>query len=120
MPEANGQFVDLLITDRDITLDNAGMPVYVDDRASIAQDIQHMIMESEILIQLIAERSPMKWAGNLIKLETMIEDDVRIIPGSVIMERDKADSGKILLTANTILGPLGWILTNTGVELNGS
>ena len=113
-----GQYIDILITDRDIALDVAGMPENVDDRASIAQDIKHMIMESGVLVDLIAERSPMKWASNMTQLETMVEDDIRIIPGSVILDRDNNDKGRIFLTANTTLGPLGWILTSDNVEAN--
>lgn len=110
------QFIDILITGRDLTLDPAGMPENVDNRASIAQDIKHMIIESGLLVQLVAERSPMKWASNLILLEQMVEDDLRIIPGSVIIERDKNDAGRVFLFANTTLGPLNWSLMSDTVE----
>ena len=75
-----------------------------------------MIIESGLLVDLIAERSPMKWASNMILLEKMVEGDVRIIPGSVLIERDKRDAGRIFLMANTILGPLDWTLTSDNVE----
>ena len=111
-----GKFVDLLITDRDITLDVAGMPGYVEDRASIAQDIKHMIIESGILVELIAERSPMKWASNMTRLERMVENDIRIIPGSIILERDTKNIGKIFMTANTVLGRIGYSLRSNDME----
>ena len=36
-------YIDLLITNNDLTLDPSNQPVLVDDRASIAQDIAHML-----------------------------------------------------------------------------
>ena len=83
MDAQNQEWTDILITDRDITLDTAGIPEMVVDRPSITQDIVHMILESGILIELIGERSQSKWADNMNRLETLVEDDNRIIPGTV-------------------------------------
>ena len=54
---AEPKYRDLLITDDDITLDAGGYPVLVTERACIAQDIQHMIRESGLLVDLVGERT---------------------------------------------------------------
>ena len=96
------QWRDILITNRDITLDPAGIPEYVTDRPSITQDIVHMIMESGILIELVGERSRAKWSGNMTRLEILVEDDIRIIPGTVVINWD--DPEQIVLIAQSIIG----------------
>lgn len=50
-------YIDLLIAGNDLVLDPSHQPLLVDDRASIAQDIAHMIRESGLLVTLVAERS---------------------------------------------------------------
>ncbi|AMO56553.1 DUF2590 family protein [Endozoicomonas montiporae] len=103
------QWIDILIKDRDIALDVAGMPAYTDDRASIAQDIKHMILETGILIELVADRSRENWLNNMNRLELMVEEDVRIVPGTVKIERPRTEV--INLTANTTMGPILWPFT---------
>ena len=102
------QWIDILITDHDVTLDVAGVPVETDGRASIAQDIKHMILETGILIELISERSGARWQHNINRLEMMVEEDVRIIPGTVKIEQQ--DHETFYLFAETTLGPLNWQL----------
>ena len=93
---------DILITDRDITLDPAGIPVYVIQRPSITQDIVHMILESGLLIELIGERSQAKWTGNMTRIEMLVEDDQRIIPGTVVIDWD--DPEQMVLFAQSVMG----------------
>ena len=93
---------DILITDRDITLDPAGIPVYVIQRPSITQDIVHMILESGLLIELIGERSRAKWTGNMTRIEMLVEDDQRIIPGTVVIDWD--DPEQMVLFAQSLMG----------------
>ena len=93
---------DILITDRDITLDPAGIPVYVIQRPSITQDIVHMILESGLLIELIGERSRAKWTGNMTRIEMLVEDDQRIIPGTVVI--DWEDPEQMVLFAQSVMG----------------
>ena len=93
---------DILITDRDITLDPAGIPVYVIQRPSITQDIVHMILESGLLIELIGERSRAKWTGNMTRIEMLVEDDQRIIPGTVVIDWD--DPEQMVLFAQSVMG----------------
>ncbi len=95
---------DILITDRDITLDAAGIPQMVVHRPSITQDIVHMIMDSDLLIELVGERSQSKWAGNMSQVETLVEDDTRIIPGTI--QIDWGNREKIYLYAESIAGDI--------------
>lgn len=96
------EWQDILITDRDITLDPAGIPEMVVQRPSITQDIVHMIMDSGLLIELVGERSQSKWAGNMSKVETLVEDDTRIKPGTI--QIDWSNREKIYLFAKSVAG----------------
>lgn len=75
-------YVDLLVTDDDLTLDDIGVPTHTGDRASIAQDIKHMIRETGLLIELVGQRDQGKIATNLKRIEIEVEKDVRIRPGT--------------------------------------
>lgn len=79
----NGQYVDLLIVDDDIALDAVtGCIATVDGRASIAQDIVHLIRESGLLVSLIGQRDREMRQSILVQLVQRIEADLRIIPGT--------------------------------------
>ena len=98
------EWQDILITDRDITLDAAGIPEMVVRRPSITQDIVHMIMDSGLLIDLVGERSQSTWSGNMSQVETLVEDDTRIIPGTIRI--DWSNREKIYLYAESIVGDI--------------
>lgn len=78
----NGQYVDLLIVDDDIAIGDDGCPAYIDGRASIAQDILHLMRESGLLLSLIGQRDAEVRQSVLVQLVQLIEDDLRIIPGT--------------------------------------
>lgn len=93
-------YIDLLITNNDLTLDPSNQPLLVEDRASIAQDIGHMIRESGLLVTLVAERDRFRQSDCIQQLELLVEADVRLVPGTVrILEEEK---GKYLVTAQTV------------------
>ena len=93
-------YIDLLITHNDLTLDPSNQPLLVEDRASIAQDIGHMIRESGLLVTLVAERDRFRQSDCIQHLELLVEADVRLVPGTVrILEEEK---GKYLVTAKTV------------------
>ena len=93
-------YIDLLITNNDLTLDPSNQPLLVEDRASIAQDIGHMIRESGLLATLVAERDRFRQSDCIQQLELLVEADVRLVPGTVrILEEEK---GKYLVTAKTV------------------
>lgn len=99
------QYVDLLITNRDFTLNPGYEPEVCGDRQSIGQDIIHAIYESGLMTDLIAERSPTLRADIFTKLEMLIEDDDRIVPGTVDLQEESPQ--RLWITASTYeFGPV--------------
>ena len=97
---AEHKYQDLLIEDGDVVLDAGRNPVLIQDQAVIAQDIKHSIIESNLAVELIAERSPSLKADIRTKLELLVEEDVRLVPGTVRLEEPK--EGVIYVFADTI------------------
>ena len=94
------EYIDLLIINNDLVLDPAHQPLLVTDRASIAQDIAHLIRESGLLITLVAERDRLRQRDCIQQMELLVEADVRLVPGTVrIIEQDP---GMYLVTAQTL------------------
>lgn len=75
-------FVDLLIMNGDLVLDAGRNPLLTTDSACIAQDITHMILESGLAKELVAERSETIISDVERQLILLAESDERIIPGS--------------------------------------
>jgi len=97
---AGEKYFDLIITDDDITLDVGGIPARCWDRDSIAQDIKHMIRESGLLVELVANRDEGKKAENLVKITIAVDNDERIVPGSC--EITEVELGRFILLADTV------------------
>jgi len=117
----DAKYTDLLITDSNLVLDAGGQPLLVRDRACIAQDILHMILESGLLVELIGERDIRKRKTNIVKLTLMVDLDYRIRPGtSRIEEHWRSRSGvEYWLTAETLeFGVISMQLTQ-GATANG-
>lgn len=101
----DGLYIDLLITGNDLTLDSGGEPLLLDDRDSIAQDIKHLIRESGLMVLNIGQRDKIRLQGNLSTLELLIEDDVRLQPGTIRVT--PIDAELYYVTADTIaFGPI--------------
>ena len=79
-------YQDILIINGDILLDDGGNPTLIQDRAVIAQDIKHAIIESGLAIKLIGEKSPTLRADIKIELELLLESEQRLISGTVNIE----------------------------------
>lgn len=92
-------YIDLLITGRDLTLNSGNEPVLCDNRVSIAQDCVHAIIESGLATQLVGERSPTLRADLRNQIEMMVEDDERIVPGTVRVNEES--QVKLWVTADT-------------------
>lgn len=92
-------YTDILIVGDDIALDPAGVPLMVEGRESIIQDIVHMIRESGLLVELLANRDPRQRRTNLIRLTLLVDEDLRIIPGSTRIR--ESEPGVYWLTAQT-------------------
>ena len=96
-------YIDLLIAHNDLILDSSQQPLLVVDRASIAQDIAHMIRDSGLLVTLVAERDRLKRRDCIQQMELLIEADVRLVPGTArIIQPDPAKPGEYLVTATTM------------------
>ncbi|NIB44770.1 DUF2590 family protein [Pseudomaricurvus alkylphenolicus] len=93
------KYIDLLITDDDLTLDVAVQPLLISDRASIAQDVKHLVRESGLLVQIIGERDVDAVKTILNRIETLVENDVRIVPGTARVTRTDVET--IFITADT-------------------
>lgn len=92
-------YLDLFITDKDITLDSGRQPVICDNRISIAQDVKHAILESGLATQLIAERSRILRRDILLQIILLVEEDERLVPGTVAITEES--NRRLLLTAET-------------------
>lgn len=93
-------YIDLAISNDDLTLGAGGEPQLLGDRDSIVQDIKHLIRDSGLLVELIGQRDPVKVQFNLQKLELMIDEDVRLVPGTVAIE--SVDVGLFFVSASTV------------------
>ncbi|EJT1895938.1 DUF2590 family protein [Vibrio alginolyticus] len=110
---ADYKYQDILIENGDVVLDAGRNPILLQDRAVIAQDIKHAIIESNLAVDLIAERSPSKKADIRTKLELLVEEDVRLVPGTVRL--DEPTEGTIYVFAATMdFGELQLEIVNNG------
>jgi hypothetical protein len=99
------RYIDLLIQGDDLVFDAGRIPQQVDGRASIAQDIVHMIRDSGLMVQLVAERDRFRRRDCLSQMELLLEADVRLVPGTA--EIQELDDGHYLITARTVeFGPI--------------
>jgi hypothetical protein len=94
------EYIDLLIQDNDLVLDLSRQPLLIDDRASIAQDIAHMIRDSGLLVTLVAERDRLKQRDCIQQLELLVEADERLVPGTALI--NQLEPGQYLVTATTL------------------
>lgn len=93
------KYIDLLITAGDFTLDSGREPQRCDNRESIGQDIVHSVLESGITAQLIGERSPTMRGDVITQLILLIEDDERLIPGTIVITEESLS--RLYITAET-------------------
>lgn len=91
-------YVDLLITNDDFTLDANGEPRLIYDADCIAQDIKHLIRESGLIVEIIGQRDNIKVRSNLQKLTLLIEDDKRLVPGTVVITKNDIETFYITAT----------------------
>ncbi|MEN3260716.1 DUF2590 family protein [Sodalis endosymbiont of Spalangia cameroni] len=93
------RYRDLLITDGDFTLNSGHEPQRCADRVSITQDCAHALLESGLLTRLVAERSPTLRADLLMQATLLLEEDERLIPGTVLI--DEETPKRLWVTAQT-------------------
>jgi len=92
-------YIDLLINDGNFSLNTGNEPITCNNQQSIGQDIVHAIIESGLIVELIAERGPILRADIFTQLELLVESDERIIPGTVVIEEESAK--RLFVTAQT-------------------
>lgn len=97
----DGQHFDLLVTDDDIHFDGVDSFETTDARPSIAQDIVHAIRESMLLNELIAQRDFLKRKSIYVQIETLVEADDRIVPGTATVSESDSDGQSVWIQANT-------------------
>ncbi|WP_372942741.1 DUF2590 family protein [Shewanella sp.] len=98
-------YIDLHIKSGDIVLDAGLNPTYLTDRAVIAQDIVHAILETGLANLLVSDRGTGVTADTKTQIKLLVEDDVRIMPGTVQVEQVTA--GNWWVFADTIdFGPI--------------
>lgn len=93
-------YVDLLIVGNDLVLDPSHQPLLIDGRASIAQDIAHMIRDSGLLVMLIAERDNLRQRDGRQQLELLVEADERLVPGTARVLQ--GSDARYVVTASTL------------------
>ena len=110
-----GNYWDLRIVDDDIALDVGRQPLKLADRASIAQDIAHMIRERGYLTAMIAERDVRKRKYQMVLITIAVDDDTRIVPGTA--QISESTPGELWLTAKTVeYGELTLAMLSTSVS----
>jgi len=99
------KYSDLLIVDGALSLDVGAQPNLTNTRASIAQDLKHLLMESGLVAKLVAQRNATMRSDVYTEIELLIETDTRLVPGSI--ELDISTPKLITITATTYeFGPL--------------
>lgn len=93
------KYSDLLIVDGALVLDAGAQPELTNTRASIAQDVKHLLLESGLVTKLLAQRSSVMRNDVFTEMELLIETDKRLVPGSI--ELDIHQSELITIAANT-------------------
>ncbi len=76
-------YSDILIEGDDTAFDGYNQVRIIEDRAVILQDIIHAIRESGYLVELIGERSESRRRLLKTKLELLVEEDLRVVPGTI-------------------------------------
>lgn len=101
---------DLHISNGDVVLDVGHNPSYLTDRAAIAQDIAHAIIETGLAHLLVSDRGTGITADTQVKIKLLVEDDTRIQPGTVRVQQ--VQNGQWWVFADTIaFGPLSTNIT---------
>jgi hypothetical protein len=93
------QYTDLRIENGSMMIDVGKQPILTDERASIGQDVKHLVMESGLATRLLAQRSAALKNDIYTAMELLVETDVRIKPGTI--EVNDMGNGVVAITATT-------------------
>ena len=100
------KYIDLRMTDDDLEMSGTRQAVLLSDRDSIGQDLKHMIRESGLLVAMVGERDSERRGLLLQKLMTLVEDDTRVVPGTVRVSDDGTLKHWTLRAETYEFGPL--------------
>lgn len=105
------KYTDLHIRNGDVVLDAGNNPTYLTDRDVIAQDIVHAIIETGLAHLLISDRGTGVNGDTKTRIQLLVEDDLRIMPGTVTVEENANNKGEWWVNAHTIeFGDLSTII----------
>ena len=95
-------YMDLHIENGDVMLDAGKNPTYLTDRNAIAQDIVHAIIESGLAKLLVSDRGTGVNADTQTRIKLLVEDDLRVMPGTVTVQQNDIKKGEWWVSAQTI------------------
>ena len=93
---------DLQILNGDVVLDAGKNPMYLTDRDVIAQDIVHAILDTGLANLLVSDRGTGTTQDTQTQIKLLVEDDVRIMPGTVQVQQNQNQHGQWWVHAKTI------------------
>ena len=93
---------DLQILNGDVVLDAGNNPTYLTDRDVIAQDIVHAILDTGLANLLVSDRGTGTTQDTQTQIKLLVEDDVRIMPGTVQVQQNQNQHGQWWVHAKTI------------------
>ncbi|MGE6448838.1 DUF2590 family protein [Pseudoalteromonas tetraodonis] len=93
---------DLQIKHGDVVLDAGNNPMYLTDRDVIAQDIVHAILDAGLANLLVSDRGTGATSDTQTQIQLLVEDDLRIMPGTVRVEQNNINKGQWWVHAKTI------------------
>ncbi|WP_209327921.1 DUF2590 family protein [Pseudoalteromonas sp. PA2MD11] len=93
---------DLHILRGDVVLDAGLSPQYLTDREVIAQDIVHAILDTGLANLLVSDRGTSVTNDTKTRIKLLVEDDERIMPGTVQVTENEIKKGQWWVYAKTI------------------
>jgi len=75
--------IDLNVIDRDLSFDEVLAPAQLTKSDVISQDIKHRLLESGLPFRLVGQRNINSIKMVLTEVELIVEQDDRLIPGTI-------------------------------------
>ncbi len=94
--------IDIEIISNDLALGVDGAVRFVSGVDCVQQDIKHAILESGLLPLLVAERSATQIALIKNKICGIVEDDLRVMPGTVTVQNVSNQVGVFMVEGQTM------------------
>lgn len=99
--------IDLYVVNGDFSFDDLGVNQFVSQRQSIGQDIKHRLIESGLVLALVAIRSAIERQAIINKILIEVDKDQRLEPGTAQLKQGVVTGlydavGVYVLTAKTI------------------